>query len=148
MMMAPTHKLLKSEEGLRLTVIGDHQCIKLSGKDTDQQFTLIEQVNEPGTGVPRHVHSREDEVFHVIAGTVQFEVEEEMKTLQPGELVYVPRGTAHSFKVVGDTTAKVMLSIFPSGIEDMFQELAQLPPGPPDFTQVAEICGRYGTIFR
>ena len=146
--MASILKMMRAEEGLRLTVIGDHQCIKLSGKDTSQQFTLIEQVNEPGTGVPRHVHSREDEVFHVIAGTVQFEVEEGVKTLQSGELVYVPRGTAHSFKVVGDVTAKVLLSIFPSGIEDMFQELAQLPSGPPDFVQVAEICGRYGVTFR
>ena len=84
----------------------------------------------------------------MLAGSVEFEVEAAVQTLQPGELVYVPRGTAHSFKVVGSTTARVLLSIFPSGIEHMFLELAQLPPGPPDFALVAAICSRYGVTFR
>ncbi len=145
--MSLSPKIVRADEGSRLTVIGDHQCIKLSGQDTGQQFTLIEQVNEPGTGVPRHVHVHEDEVFHVLAGSVEFEVEAAVQTLRPGELVYVPRGTAHSFKVVGSSTARVLLSIFPAGIEHMFQELAQLPPGPPDFALVAGICNRYGVTF-
>jgi len=37
--------------------------------------------------------------------------------------------------------------VFPAGIEDMFEELGALPPGPPDFPKVAEICGRYGVKF-
>ncbi|WP_230471253.1 cupin domain-containing protein [Hymenobacter jejuensis] len=140
-------KLMMAGEGTRLNVLGDHQCIKLTGKDTDNQYTLIEQTNEPGTGIPRHVHTREDEVFHVLEGAVEFEVDAEVKTLQAGELAYVPRGTTHSFRVVGTTKAKVLLSVFPAGLEDMFQELAQLTAGPPDFAVVAEICGRYGITF-
>ena len=47
----------------------------------------------------------------------------------------------------GDSKAKVILSVFPSGIEHMFEELGALPQGPPDFPKVAEICGRYGINF-
>ncbi|GAB3290558.1 cupin domain-containing protein [Hymenobacter tenuis] len=140
-------KILEAEAGVQLVVIGDHQRILLTGKDTNQQFTLVEQLNQPGTGVPRHVHSREDEVFHVQEGEVEFEVDGNVQVLQAGELAYVPRGVPHSFKVVGHAPARVLLSIFPAGIEDMFQELAQLPPGPPEFAQVAEICARYGIHF-
>ena len=146
-MEQPVAKVVKAAEGIRLNVIGDHQCIKLTGQDTGQLFTLVEQTNEPGTGIPRHVHTREDEVFHVLEGTVEFEVGKEIRTLNAGELVYLPRGTAHSFKVLGAASAKVLLSIFPAGIEGMFKELAHLPPGPPDFACVAEICGRYGVTF-
>jgi quercetin dioxygenase-like cupin family protein len=146
--ISATSKIVRADEGLRLCVIGDHQTLKLSGEDTNGQFTLIEQVNEPGTGIPWHVHSREDEVFTVLTGMVEFGVEGEIKTLRAGDLVYVPRGTAHSFKVVGDSPAKVILSVFPAGIEGMFRELAQLPPSPADFARVGEICGRYGITFR
>ncbi|MBD2715250.1 cupin domain-containing protein [Microvirga sp. STR05] len=140
-------KILEAEAGVQLVVIGDHQRILLTGKDTNQQFTLIEQLNQPGTGVPRHVHSREDEVFHVQEGEVEFEVDDNVQVLQAGELAYVPRGVPHSFKVVGNAPARVLLSIFPADIEDMFHELAQLPPGPPEFAQVAEICAEYGIHF-
>jgi len=43
--------------------------------------------------------------------------------------------------------AKVDLSIFPAGIENMFVELSKLPPGPPDMKTVSEICGTYGIKF-
>jgi len=38
-------------------------------------------------------------------------------------------------------------SAFPAGIEEMFAELNELPPGKPDFEVVAEICGKYGISF-
>ncbi|MGY2133450.1 cupin domain-containing protein [Hymenobacter sp. HD11105] len=145
--MTATPKILKTEDGIRLTVLGDHQCIKLSGKDTNNQFTLIEQSNEPGVGVPKHVHAHEDEVFYVMEGMVEFQIEDTVQTLKAGELTYVPRGVAHRFTIVGDTKAKVQLSIFPAGIERMFEELDQLPPGPPDFGAVTAICAKYGVTI-
>ncbi|WP_133273845.1 cupin domain-containing protein [Hymenobacter radiodurans] len=140
-------KILKAEDGTRLTVLGDHQRIMLSGKDTNNQFTLIEQWNDPGIGVPKHVHANEDEVFHVLEGTVEFHIEDTVQTLKAGELTYVPRGVAHRFTVVGDAKAKVHLSIFPAGIERMFEELNQLPPGPPDFARITQICASYGVTI-
>jgi quercetin dioxygenase-like cupin family protein len=140
-------KILKQEEGTRLNVLGDHQRIMLSGKDTNNQFTLIEQWNDPGVGVPKHVHAKEDEVFHVLEGAVEFQVEDTVQTLKAGELTYVPRGVAHRFTVVGDTKARVHLSIFPAGIERMFEEMDQLPAGPPDFAVVTAICAKYGVTI-
>lgn len=142
-----TPKVVRAAEGVRLNVIGDQQCIKLTGQDTNHQFTLVEQYNEPGTGIPRHVHAQEDEVFHVLEGSVEYEIEQAVKTLGAGDLAYVPRGVAHSFRVVGNAKARVLLYIFPSGAEHMFRELAQLPAGRPDFGVVAAICGRYGVTF-
>ncbi len=133
--------------GYRLNVLGDQQCIKLTGKDTNQQFTLVEQLNVPGTGIPRHVHTLDDELFQVLAGEVEYETADLVQTLKAGDVLFAPRGIAHSWRVVGTEKAHVMLSVFPAGAEHMFEELAALPAGPPDFATVAKICGRYGITF-
>ena len=139
--------IVKEEEGKQQIVLGDHQTIKLTGKDTNNQFTLIEQFNTPGMEIPLHVHSNEDEIFHVLEGELEVQIGSEIKRLNAGDLGFCPRGIPHSWKVVGESKAKVLLSIFPSGLELLFNELAQLPPGEPDFTQVAEICAKYNIKF-
>jgi quercetin dioxygenase-like cupin family protein len=140
-------KIVRAAEGKKLNVIGDFQTIKLRGSDTNGQFTLIEEENMPGTAIPPHVHNNEDEVFKVLEGEMELTVGDQTTLLKAGDLAFGPRGIPHSWKIVGDKKARVILSVFPSGIEDMFEELDQLPPGPPDFPKVAEICGRYGINF-
>ena len=140
-------KIVRNGEGKVVNVIGDKQTFKLTGNDTNGLFTLIEEENEPGTGIPPHVHENEDEVFKVIEGEMELTVGGKTTILKAGDLAFGPRGVPHSWKIIGDSKAKVILSVFPSGIEDMFEELGALPPGPPDFPKVAEICGRYGVRF-
>ena len=140
-------KIVRNDEGKTINVIGDVQTFKLTGKDTNGLFTLIEEENEPGTGIPPHVHEHEDEVFKVIEGEMELTVGGKTTILKAGDLAFGPRGIPHSWKIIGDSKAKVILSVFPAGIEEMFEELGALPPGPPDFPKVAEICGRYGVKF-
>ena len=40
-------KIMRADEGKKVNVIGDQQTFKLTGEDTDGQFTLIEEVNPP-----------------------------------------------------------------------------------------------------
>ena len=51
------------------------------------------------------------------------------------------------FEIVGTKLARMLLFIAPCGIERMFDELAKLGPGPPDFAKITEICARYGVRF-
>lgn len=140
-------KVIRAGEGKLINVIGDMQTIKLTGKDTNGMFTLIEEENEPGVGIPPHIHQNEDEVFRVLEGEMEITVGDVTTTLKAGDMAFGPRGVPHSWRIIGDKKAKVILSVFPSGIEIMFEELGKLPPGPPDFPKVAEICGRYGITF-
>ena len=140
-------KIVRADEGHTISVIGDIQTIKLTGKDTNGLFTLIEEENIPGTGIPLHVHENEDEVFKVIEGEMELTVGDKTTILKPGDLAFGPRGIPHSWKIIGNKKAKVILSVFPAGIEVMFEELGNLPPGPPDFQKVTEICGRNGITF-
>ena len=122
-------------------------CIKLTGEDTNGQYTLIEQNNEPGVGIPPHVHENEDEVFQVLEGQVEMTIGGQMTTLNSGDIIFCPKGVPHYWKVIGEEKARAMLSIFPAGLEGMFRELAQLPAGPPDMEKVRTICGNYKLRF-
>ena len=140
-------KIVRSNEGKLVNVLGDRQMFKLTGQDTNNLFTLIEEENDPGTAIPLHVHENEDEVFKVVEGEMELTVGDQTTVLKAGDLAFGPRGIPHSWKIIGNSKAKVILSVFPAGIEYMFEELGELPPGPPDFPKVAEICGRYGVRF-
>ncbi len=140
-------KIVRKAQGQKLNVIGDQMSVKLTGKDTGGQYALVEQYNDPGVGIPPHVHEKEDEVFKLIEGEVEFSLEGKTHLLKAGDMIYCPRGVPHTWKVVGTRKAKVDLGFFPSGMEVMFEELAQLPQGPPDLEVVAKICGRYGISF-
>lgn len=140
-------KIVRSNEGKLVNVLGDRQIFKLTGKDTNNLFTLIEEENKPGTAIPLHVHENEDEVFKVIEGEMELTIGDKTTILKAGDLAFGPRGVPHSWKIIGKSKAKVILSVFPAGIEFMFEELGALPAGAPDFPKVFEICGRYGVKF-
>ena len=140
-------KIVKNGEGKKLNVIGDRMTIKLTGEDTGGQFTFFEQENDPGTGIPPHVHANEDEVFKVVEGKVEFWLNGQIKVLEAGDVIYAPKGVPHTWKVIGDQKAKVDVSVFPAGLEKMFEELSRLPAGPPDKELVTGIVGRYGIAF-
>ena len=140
-------KIIRDQEGEVLNVIGDIQTHKLLGSETGNQ--IVEWVDnvEPGVGIPPHVHTNEDEVFRVIKGEIEIMVDGKTTILKEGDTAFAPKNIPHSWKVVGSDKAKMITSAFPAGIEVMFNELAQLPAGPPDFGKVSEICGNHGISF-
>tara|TARA_R110002012_G_scaffold78434_2_gene199825 strand:- start:8782 stop:9327 length:546 start_codon:yes stop_codon:yes gene_type:complete len=140
-------KIVRQGEGQQVNVLGDQQTFKLTSEDTNGLFTLIEEVNPPGTMIPPHVHTNEDEIFKVLEGELEVTVGDETTILKAGDLAFAPKNVPHTWKVVGDQDCKTILSVFPAGLELMFEELGNLPAGPPDFAKISEICGRYGITF-
>ena len=140
-------KIIKDNEGEVLNVMGDIKTHKLTGRDTNDQITEWVDNVEPGVGIPPHIHTNEDEIFRVIKGQVEIMVNGKTVVLEAGDTAFAPKNLPHSWKVVGTEKAKMITSAFPSGIEKMFEELAELPPGPPDFEKVSKICGNHGISF-
>lgn len=140
-------KIIKNNEGNILNVIGDIQTHKLAGSDTNNQ--IVEWVNEvePGVGIPPHIHTKEDEIFRVLKGEVEIRVGDKITILKKGDIAFAPKNVAHAWKVIGTEKASMSTSAFPAGMEHMFSELGKLPPGPPDFAKVSQICAEYGITF-
>ena len=58
-------------------------------------------------------------------GTFAFTLNGERIELSVGGFAYGPKGIPHSFKNVGETTAKLVMLTIPSGLEKFFKEVNQ-----------------------
>ncbi|HEX8912025.1 MAG TPA: cupin domain-containing protein [Humisphaera sp.] len=140
-------KITRTEECEALNVLGVPHIVHVAAAETNGTITFAEMQVPPGAGIPRHVHAREDEVFHVLAGQVAFEVNGTETVVGPGTTVFGPRNVPHAYRNAGTDTARILVTLTPGGLEGMFAELAKLPAGPPDLAVVSKIVGRYGVSF-
>ncbi len=140
-------KVITSGAGKELSIFGNKQLHKLVGKDTDDQFFEWTDYLQPGAGTPPHVHTKEDEVFRVTKGSIAFMIGDKTTILKAGDIALAPKNIPHSWKVIGDQEAQMNVTVFPAGMEFMFEELNALPSGKPDFEKVAAISATYGIRF-
>jgi quercetin dioxygenase-like cupin family protein len=101
---------------------GDRITFLITGAETGGAFFMAETWVAPGGGPPPHVHSREDESFYVQQGTLALQVGGKALNASTGDFIHIPRGTVHSFKNVGEETAKLLVVATPAGLENFFAE--------------------------
>jgi quercetin dioxygenase-like cupin family protein len=101
-------------------------ALKASGASTGGSLTLIE--SRTRGGAPWHVHSREDECFYVLEGTLTVHCGAETFTAGPRSFVFLPRGVPHAWDVAGDE-ATLLIITTPGGFEAFLRDLhaAALP---------------------
>lgn len=114
--------------GRSIYVVGDRLWVKIRSRDTNGAFTTMEGTTEPGGGPPLHVHFEQDEWWYVLEGQFVFEVDGKRLTAGPGDTVFAPRGSRHTFQNVGATVGKVVVTAIPGGLDEFFEELEKLVP--------------------
>ena len=128
--------------------LGTTYRILLTAPQTNNSVGIFESVDQPGYGPPRHIHNREDETFHIQAGQVEFWVNGQTSIFDTGSVVFVPRGTEHTFRVVGDQPARMLTVMTPGGFEGFFAEVAEKRCRvPEDMETLVEIGERYNLTF-
>ncbi|HWS82211.1 MAG TPA: cupin domain-containing protein, partial [Rubrobacter sp.] len=85
-------------------------------------YSLFEIASPPGGGPPPHIQHREDESYYLLEGEYRFLVEGRAVRINAGSLIYVPRGTLHAHKNVGEGTGRLLLSQTPGGSHERFFE--------------------------
>ncbi|MCA9859006.1 MAG: cupin domain-containing protein [Thermomicrobiales bacterium] len=111
---------------------------------TGGAITTLEQIGDPGSGSPYHLHHNEDEMFYVIDGSVRFVSGDERWVAGPGTWVFLPREIPHGFEVAGNGPARYLLLTTPSGFDGFVQEFWTDAPAPPDLPKIMEAAERYG----
>lgn len=96
----------------------------LSTEETGGTMSIVDSWSPVGSGPPRHVHDAEDETFVMITGTCKIWIEGVERIAGPGESVFIPRGTEHTFKVVGDEPCRHLVILTPGGFEGFFVDMA------------------------
>jgi quercetin dioxygenase-like cupin family protein len=102
---------------------GDLYSLLATGEETNNAFFQFEAIVPKDGGPPPHVHSREDESFYVVSGSLEILLGDETYQAKRGDFVYIPRGTVHRFKNVGGDTAVQLVTFVPAGMEKFFQEV-------------------------
>ena len=97
----------------------------LSAEQSDGAMSIVDSWSPPGSGPPRHIHAAEDETFVILTGTCKMWIEGTETTVGPGESVFIPRGTNHTFKVIGDAPSRHLVILTPGGFERFFSEMAE-----------------------
>ena len=70
---------------------------------------------------------------------------EETFIAKAGDSVFFPRGIAHAFKNASSKATTAIFTVSPgASFEDFFNQLAALPPGPPDMDKIVEIFAAHG----
>lgn len=87
--------------------------------ETGGTYSIMEIVSPPGSGPEPHRHIAEEEAFYVLDGELTFHVDDQSFEVSPGDLIHVPRGTRHWFKVK-ERPAKYLALYAPGGEERTF----------------------------
>src|SRR5215475_6215471 len=112
----------KRGEGRTVAVVGDVYRFLATGDETNGSYALWEALVPPGGGPPPHVHSREEEGFYILEGEITFTIGDQRLVASAGMFANMSVGTPHSFKNESSQAARMLISVEPAGLEQMFFE--------------------------
>ena len=99
---------------------GSALSLKVTGQQSNGLVTVLEGVVLCG-GPPLHVHETEDEVVICVEGELAYQVGEDRGALEPGGLLWFPRGVPHAVANLSHAPVRFVTVVTPSGIEDFFR---------------------------
>ena len=125
----------------RLTV-----TFKATAEDTAGAYTLCESFEPAGWSAALHRHLTYDETHIICEGRYECQLGERGLELGPGEMMFAPRGTPHSIKVLGPEAGRELIISSPGGIFDAFIDELTTPmeAGGRD---IRTIAAKYGIEF-
>jgi quercetin dioxygenase-like cupin family protein len=143
---------LPAGDGPALWHLGALLTFKATSQNTGEQLWLQEVYGAYGYATPLHRHTREDEAFYMISGSMAIYVGDDVITAEPGSFIWAPRDITHAFCVESDEARFLALST--GGVTDRFffetgepaptPTLPPPPETPPDIDRLVQVMGEYG----
>jgi quercetin dioxygenase-like cupin family protein len=140
----PFHPVLTDAGGgPTFAMLGTTMRLLATAAGTGGRFTMIEQVAPPGWGPPRHIHSREDEIFYILDGSYELHVGDERRTVSAGASAILPRNIPHGFRNAASTPSRLVFVTVPGGLEEYFLAVGKCTPAPTP-PQLVELARPFG----
>ena len=124
---------LKEGEGTARWWGGGLATIKVTGKETDDLYSIVEVLEPQGARAPLHLHRKEHEAFYVLEGEMTFHIGDETIKAQPGSFVFGPKEVPHTY-TVDSGPARLLFLLSPPGFEGFVEAISKpakaltLPP--------------------
>jgi len=120
----------------------------LATEDTGGAMSIVDSVSPPMSGPPRHIHHKEDETFVILTGEVELWIDGRTSYAGPGQTAFIPRGTEHTFRAIGDKPCRHLVILTPGGFEGFFADMAAAQARiPEDMDVVSESAARHNLEF-
>ncbi|WP_075216060.1 cupin domain-containing protein [Mongoliimonas terrestris] len=134
---------------LPMSVAFGRRRFHATAAQTGGRVSVWEEFVAPGEGTPPHIHYREDETFHVLAGRVRIWCGEESFEAGPGATAVLPKGVRHYFRNESAEEARLLVVCTPGGFEGMLIDAADRVAGDPSTGPdvFGELAPRYGLEF-
>ena len=140
--------ITRREDSEVIRPFGIEMRVMIAATQTGGTCSVVSAELKPGEGPPPHLHRDVDEYFLVMEGTISLVVEGKESTVTAGSLILTPRGTTHSFKNVGASTARLLEWTVPGGSEPYFRAVYEMEAsGGFDPERLAEINEQFATEF-
>ncbi|MDR7303567.1 mannose-6-phosphate isomerase-like protein (cupin superfamily) [Haloactinomyces albus] len=96
-------------------------------KSSSESSFAFETVDPPGTGVPPHVHTTQDEHIYVLEGVFTLYLDGQWETAGPGDTVRMPMGLPHAYYNRSEDFCRALFWVSPAGrLAELFDQLHNL----------------------
>ena len=148
-MRQSTPTIVQDGGGTVVDAFGSEIRFALTAEHTSGTLTLGFATVPPGDGPPPHLHQHEDELFIIVEGRYGFLADGEWSEVGPGAVVYIPRGSVHTFRNAGESVARHWVLTTPSGFEQFYAKCEEVfaATGAPDMSQIVAISAAHGIQF-
>ena len=120
-------------------LVVEHRCAP------DMKTVVLEMTLPVGSSAPLHVHDELDDTWYILDGEMVIRCGDDVSVVGAGHWVSMPRGIPHTFRVVGDRQARILLVHDNATFRDLIRDLgipaeAQVVPPRPVFPPTEDLA--------
>ena len=93
-------------QGRELAAGSTRPTVKVGPHNGGRLIGMLESEVPRGSGFPGHVHDEYEEVFYVLAGQIQYLIDNDWTPASAGSTVFIPPGRVHAFRNAGHEPAR------------------------------------------
>ena len=125
-MSTPRYSFVPPGGGKSYNWSADHTFVKVTAADTGGAYTLMEDNLKAEFALGLHLHRRYAETFYILDGRVNFYIDGDWMTAEPGATIHIPPGVPHAVDLPPDGTGRMLMICQPSGFDQYLIELSAM----------------------
>ena len=120
-------------------LVVEHRCAP------DMETVVLEMTLPVGSSPPLHVHHSLDDTWYILDGKMVVRCGDDVLVVGARHWVSMPRGVPHTFRVISDREARILLVHDNASFRDLIRELgvpasAHVVPAKPVFPSMDELA--------
>ncbi len=128
-------------EGKVVAVLANRSTFKVLPQQTGGAYAILEQQIPAGHGPPLHVHRHETEIFYVLQGQFEITIGGQKVSAPAGAMVVGPRDIPHTFRNIGSTEGRLLLTVIPGRFANYFLDSDGIDYS--DHAAIKALCAKY-----